>query len=164
MRSSLVICITPHILNNWAATQQNQSSGFPQSPQIQRLARKMKFRFVARLYMILSKERKIKALISLRGCPGWPVPMLFANPRRQVFSRRGPINIDLQLHSQINLIKRRKAVHSCNHLHPPSRVLKVRETTKIRKRYNRVPHLTQVTTWVQSKKKYNKHHHKEPRV
>ena len=31
-----------------------------------------------------------KALISQRGCPGWSVPLLFANPRRQVFPRQGP--------------------------------------------------------------------------
>ena len=31
-----------------------------------------------------------KALISMRGCAGWSAPLLFANPRRQVFSRRGP--------------------------------------------------------------------------
>ena len=31
-----------------------------------------------------------KALIRLRGCAGWSAPELFANPLRQVFSRRGP--------------------------------------------------------------------------
>ena len=41
--------------------------------------------------MILSKKRITKALIRLRGCAGWSAPVLFANPRRQVFSRRGPI-------------------------------------------------------------------------
>ena len=40
--------------------------------------------------MILSNKRKTKALIRLCGCAGWFVPVLFANPRRQVFSRRGP--------------------------------------------------------------------------
>ena len=29
-------------------------------------------------------------LISLQGCPGWSAPLLFANPQREVFSRRGP--------------------------------------------------------------------------
>ena len=29
-------------------------------------------------------------LIRLRVCTGWSGPLLFANPRRQVFSRRGP--------------------------------------------------------------------------
>ena len=42
--------------------------------------------------MILSKKPITKALIRLRGCAGWSAPVLFANPRRQVFSRRGPIN------------------------------------------------------------------------
>ena len=40
--------------------------------------------------MALSKTRITKALIRLRGCAGWSVPVLFANPGRQVFSRRGP--------------------------------------------------------------------------
>ena len=38
----------------------------------------------ASLDMVLSKTRITKALIRLS------VPVLFANPRRQVFSRRGP--------------------------------------------------------------------------
>ena len=46
------------------------------------------------LYIILSSKRITKALISLRGSAGWSAPMLFANPRRQVLSRRGPnVNI-----------------------------------------------------------------------
>ena len=40
--------------------------------------------------MILLDKRITKALISLRGCAGWSAPMVFVNPRRQVFSRRGP--------------------------------------------------------------------------
>ena len=40
--------------------------------------------------MILSKKRITKALIRLRGCAGWSAPLLFANPRWQVLSRRGP--------------------------------------------------------------------------
>ena len=32
-----------------------------------------------------------QALISLRGCVGWSAPVLFANHRKQVFSRQGPI-------------------------------------------------------------------------
>ena len=43
----------------------------------------------ASLHMILSKKQK-KALIRLRGCAGWSAPVLFTNPRRQGFSRRGP--------------------------------------------------------------------------
>ena len=41
--------------------------------------------------MVLSKTRKTKALIRLPRCAGWSAPVLFANPRRQVFSHRGPI-------------------------------------------------------------------------
>ena len=44
---------------------------------------------VASLHMMLSKKRITKVLISLRGCAGGSVPVLFANPRRQVFSRDG---------------------------------------------------------------------------
>ena len=40
--------------------------------------------------MVLFKKRIAKALIRLRECAGWSVPVLFANTRRQVFSRRGP--------------------------------------------------------------------------
>ena len=40
--------------------------------------------------MIISTKRITKALIRLRGCAGWSAPVLFAKPRRQVFSRRGP--------------------------------------------------------------------------
>ena len=43
--------------------------------------------------MILSKTRITNALISLRGCEGWSAPLLFANPRRQVFTWRGPNNL-----------------------------------------------------------------------
>ena len=45
---------------------------------------------VANNHMLLSKKRTTKALIRLRGCAGWSAPVLFATPRRQVFSRRGP--------------------------------------------------------------------------
>ena len=40
--------------------------------------------------MILSKKRITKVLIRLREYAGWSVPVLVANPRRQVFSRQGP--------------------------------------------------------------------------
>ena len=40
--------------------------------------------------MVLSKKPIAKALIRLHGCAGWSAPVLFANPWRQVFSRRGP--------------------------------------------------------------------------
>ena len=39
--------------------------------------------------MILSKRRITRGLIRLRRCAGWSAPVLFANPRRQVFSQRG---------------------------------------------------------------------------
>ena len=40
--------------------------------------------------MILSKKQITKALIWLHGCAGWSVPVLFANPLRQVFLWGGP--------------------------------------------------------------------------
>ena len=43
--------------------------------------------------MVLSKKRITKALIRLRGCAGCSALVLFANSRRQVFSRRGPLHI-----------------------------------------------------------------------
>ena len=46
--------------------------------------------------MILSNTRKTKALIRLRGCAGWSAPVLFANPRRQVFLRRAPYVLRLE--------------------------------------------------------------------
>ena len=57
----------------------------------------------ASLCMILSKNRITKALIRLCGCAGWSAPVLFANHRRQVFSRRGP-NLQLQLSAQVHCV------------------------------------------------------------
>ena len=51
--------------------------------------------FVASLYMILSNKRIIKALIRLRGCAGWYVPLLFANTEYR-FSR-----VEAQIESNI---------------------------------------------------------------
>ena len=72
-------------------------SGFPtkrvsnQSPQLQRLGRKLKFHLY-QVYMILSIERITKTLISLCGCADWSAPVLFLYPRRQDFSRCDPKN------------------------------------------------------------------------
>ena len=49
--------------------------------------------------MILSKKRITKALIRLRGCAGWSAPVLFAKPRRQVFTRCGPNNKSVMLNN-----------------------------------------------------------------
>ena len=65
-----------------------------QPAQLQRLARKLNF-VVARLDMILSNKWITKALIRLHGCAGWSAPLLFANPRRQVFTGRGPYDIKI---------------------------------------------------------------------
>ena len=42
------------------------------------------------LDMVLFKKGMTKALISLLGCAAWSGPLVFANPRRQVFMCRGP--------------------------------------------------------------------------
>ena len=60
-----------------------------QSPQLKRLAWKLKFH-LQQVYIWHFPKRKKKALIRLRGCAGWSAPVLFTNPRRQGFSRRGP--------------------------------------------------------------------------
>ena len=61
---------------------------------------------VAKLDMVLSKKQIKKTLIRQRGCAGWSAPVLFGNPRRQVFSCRGPngksdifnsVGLDLEL-------------------------------------------------------------------
>ena len=51
---------------------------------------KIEISHVASLHMILSKKRITKVLIILRVCAGWSAPLLFANPRRQVFLCGGP--------------------------------------------------------------------------
>ena len=45
---------------------------------------------IACLDMIPFKKQIKRVLIRLHGCTGWSVPVLFANLRRHVFSRRGP--------------------------------------------------------------------------
>ena len=48
--------------------------------------------------MLLSKKQTTKALIRLRRCAGWSAPVLIANLRRQVFSRRGPHSTCSEIH------------------------------------------------------------------
>ena len=55
----------------------------------------------ASLHMILSKKQK-KALIRLRRCAGWSAPVLFTNPRRQGFSRRGPYYAVFMIRAIVN--------------------------------------------------------------
>ena len=76
----------------WAATRGNLSSGV-----FEQHRRRPAYAFahspVASLHMLLSKKRTTKALIRLCGCAGWSAPVLFLNPRRHVFSRRGPFGL-----------------------------------------------------------------------
>ena len=55
--------------------------------------KKIEIPCVASLHIKPSKKRITKALISLCGWAGWSAPVLFANLRRQVFSRRGPYDV-----------------------------------------------------------------------
>ena len=79
----------------WASSQQNLSSGFPtkletnQSPQLQRLARILKFE--ASLDIILSSKRITKALISLSGCAGWSAYLLLAKTPKTGLVKMRPI-------------------------------------------------------------------------
>ena len=61
-----------------------------QSPQLERLAWKLKFHLQQVYIWYFPKSKKKKALIRLRGCAGWSAPVLFTNLGRQGFSRRGP--------------------------------------------------------------------------
>ena len=56
--------------------------------------------------MVLSKKRITKALTSLRGCAGWSAHLLFANPKRQVFSRRGPEFLNLFCYTRNAVMQR----------------------------------------------------------
>ena len=47
---------------------------------ITRTSQKNEVSHVASLDMILTNKRTTKVLISLRGCAGWSVPLLFAHP------------------------------------------------------------------------------------
>ena len=80
---------------------------------------------VASLDIIIFNKRKPKTTISLRRCAGWSAPLLFANTRREVFSRPGQNN--------------KKVEPWC------AKSKKVSKGAKIRNRYNKAPHLTQDT-------------------
>ena len=83
------------IHNIWASPRENLSLGFPtkrdsnQPAQLQRLAKKLTFASSKSRYDTFQKVNT-KGLIRLHPCAGWAVPVLFAYPRRQAFSRRGP--------------------------------------------------------------------------
>ena len=53
-------------------------------------SKKIEISLIASLDMLLCSKQVTKALTRLRGCAGWCVHLLFAHPRRQVFSRQGP--------------------------------------------------------------------------
>ena len=56
-------------------------------------AKKIKIVLVVSSDMILSNEQITKAPSRLCGSAGWSVPLLFTNPRIQVFSCQGPYDI-----------------------------------------------------------------------
>ena len=63
---------------------------FKPIPSATEISKKIEISRVASLDIILSNKRITKALIRLRGCAGWSAPLLFAYPRKQVFTRQGP--------------------------------------------------------------------------
>ena len=79
---------------------------------------KIKFSLVACLDVILSKMGITKALISLRGCAGWSVPLLFPNHRRQFFLRRGPQRLnkgfDAKIAKVFNVVNLKKSLSTHN--------------------------------------------------
>ena len=88
----IMLCLVSIRMNSviWASSRQNLSSGFRQSETHTSL-----FGYTDQLEklnfdIVLYKTQITKALIRLCGCAGWSAPVLFANPRRQVFSHRGP--------------------------------------------------------------------------
>ena len=77
----------------WASSRENLSSGFLTkrvSNQCPHTETSLCIEISPVESLFLSKNRITKVLIRLRGCAGWSAPVLFTNPRRQVFSRRGP--------------------------------------------------------------------------
>ena len=54
-------------------------------------------KFTQLLNIVLSKKRITKALNRLPRCAGWSAPVFFATPRRQVFSRRCPFNVSVDI-------------------------------------------------------------------
>ena len=80
----------------WAKSRKNLPSGSStkrvsnRSPQLQRLARKLKFYLIRGQIWYFPKKLLTKSLIRLRGCACWSAPVLLANPRRQVSSCHGP--------------------------------------------------------------------------
>ena len=66
---------------------------FLNSPQLQRLARKMKFHLLqlASLDVILSKKEITKALMRLRGWPGWSAPFVAHKPMKTDFLSSRPV-------------------------------------------------------------------------
>ena len=54
---------------------------------------KIEISLVESLDIILFNKHITKALTRLCGCACWSAPALFTNPRRQVFSCRGPYNL-----------------------------------------------------------------------
>ena len=66
--------------------------------------------------MVLCKKRITKALIRLCGCAGWSAPVLFANPRRHVFSRRAPYDINLKVRKSDLLHSNNKGADQPAHL------------------------------------------------
>ena len=95
----------------WASMQENLSSVFPRTQYWVRdvsdqvilkpassateTSHNREISLVASYNTILSNKRITKGLIRLCSGAGWSAPVLFANPQRQVFSRRGTFDIHI---------------------------------------------------------------------
>ena len=62
--------------------------------------------------MIIYKTRITKALIRLSGCAGWSAPVLFTNPRRQVFSCHGPFKLGVKVEQNVALYHQHHVTHA----------------------------------------------------
>ena len=81
--------------SKWATTRQNVSSGVSnqarhkQACTATETSLSLEISAIESRDIILSKQRTTKALIRLRGCASWSVPLLFAYDIRHVFSWPG---------------------------------------------------------------------------
>ena len=81
--------------NTWAATWENISSEVSDQVRLKlacsgtETSYSLEISAIESRDIILSMQRKTKALISLRGCTGWSAPLLFAYDIRHVFSWPG---------------------------------------------------------------------------
>ena len=89
----IVLCLYSQVsLYIWATTGQNMSSGVSDQARLKPVCAATEASYnneisaIESRDIILSKQRKTKVLIRLRGCAGWSAPLLFAYDIRHFFS------------------------------------------------------------------------------